>query len=707
MSDNGTEIGTEIGTNEILRASKMTMRPITSAAWKSIFKMAMVIFLVECLLMVIFQYMPIPYWLKTISGAGVLAVLSSAFIYKTVIKTLSQTMVSRSEAVLRSMSEGVVVQDHLSVIEQFNPAALRILSLSEDQLMGRTSMDPRWRAVREDGSDFPGQEHPAMLAIATGRSIHNTIMGVHQPDGPKRWISINAVPIFESRRDRPDRVVTTFADITQKRLADQKLKMCLVATGMGCWTWEFATQKVEFDEAASRVTGWRDVVAISDIESWKNLLHGDDRDRVSVELREAWAGGRPFDSKFRFMLNGQIHWMAARGIVERDDFGKPVQLTCIQWDITEEMLARKQVDDLRRALDDSAIVSITDKKGIIKFANKKFTEVSGYSAVELVGRSHNVVNSGTHPKSFFAEIWQTIMSGQQWQGEICNRHKDGSLYWVESYILPIMNTDGSIEQFISIRYDITKKRMVEQSLVQSAKMSSLGEMAGGIAHEINNPLAIISAKCHSLRLAVERGTATADKMGASITKIEETVARIAKIIRGLRSFARESAGDPFEVVAAHALIEETLSLCMSRMGNHSVEVRHAMDQSKPLNIECRAVEVSQILLNLINNSFDAIVQLPNPWIKLDCLDLGDFVEFRVSDCGPGIPVELRESIMQPFFTTKEVGKGTGLGLSISAGLAKAHGGELTLDPLSANTCFVLRLPKRQPQAPVSVASVAE
>lgn len=148
------------------------------------------------------------------------------------------------------------------------------------------------------------------------------------------------------------------------------------------------------------------------------------------------------------------------------------------------------------------------------------------------------------------------------------------------------------------------------------------------------------------------------------------------------------------------ILDETLDLCRSKITEKGVELRiSAPDDS--LSIDCRSYEISQVLLSLIYNSLDAVEKLAQKWIEIRVEEMGDEVIIKVTDSGKGIPVEIREKIMQPFFTTKEIGKASGLGLSVSNGIIQAHGGVLCLDPSSSNTCFVIRLPKAISQSAVA------
>jgi C4-dicarboxylate-specific signal transduction histidine kinase len=249
---------------------------------------------------------------------------------------------------------------------------------------------------------------------------------------------------------------------------------------------------------------------------------------------------------------------------------------------------------------------------------------------------------------------------------------------------------------IAIERDQTRKLLVEQQakMVTSSKLAALGEMAAGMAHEINNPLAIISGSADELNLLVQHKMSTPEHLTEIATTIRSTVRRISKIIKGLHSFSRD-AEDVFpERAAVRAIVDETLAFCQERFRIRGVELR-VSEIDPSLTLMCRPVQLSQVLLNLLNNSYDAVEGLDERWIQLDVQVLTGSLVISVTDSGAGISSDLRESIMQPFFTTKEVGRGTGLGLSISSGIVARHGGVLALDPNCANTRFTITLPVRQ------------
>lgn len=262
--------------------------------------------------------------------------------------------------------------------------------------------------------------------------------------------------------------------------------------------------------------------------------------------------------------------------------------------------------------------------------------------------------------------------------------------WLRGFARPQLLSDESTlwHGFIT---DVTIEKNLQLQLHQNSKMAALGEMASGIAHEINNPLTVIVGKAAILRKDLEQKDFNPEKMLSAISKIESTSHRISKIIRGLKDFSRNADNDPHTEISVSTLFENVAELVQEKFKFNQIEFK--MKCEKKIKISCNATQIEQVLMNLVNNSFDSVKTLQEKWIHTSVEDVGSKVLITVTDSGKGIPPGIVEKIMNPFFTTKAVGEGTGLGLSLSKGLIESHHGKLYYDSSSANTKFVIELPK--------------
>lgn len=270
---------------------------------------------------------------------------------------------------------------------------------------------------------------------------------------------------------------------------------------------------------------------------------------------------------------------------------------------------------------------------------------------------------------------------------------DGASRYISSAQGAVLDEQGNVSRIVGIGVDISERKRLEAQLAASARLSALGMMAGGVAHEVNNPLTIIHASASDLLDILKHdGQVPVEAVKRAATRIRQTADRIAKIVKSLRRISREGSQDQFFPVSAGKIVEETLEMCQERFKAHSVTL--LVPQIDPhLLVACREVQIAQVLLNLLTNAFDAVsAQTGEKWVRLDVHRRDGSVVFSVVDSGPGIPPEIKARIMEPFFTTKEVGKGTGLGLNLSQTIAEEHGGKLELSEDQGHTCFSLTLP---------------
>jgi PAS domain S-box-containing protein len=341
----------------------------------------------------------------------------------------------------------------------------------------------------------------------------------------------------------------------------------------------------------------------------------------------------------------------------------------------------KELEDTKYALDQSAIVATTDTRGVIRYANDKFCEIAKYSREELIGRDHRIINSGYHPKAFIAGLWQTISSGRIWKGELRNRAKDGTIYWVDTTIVPFLDEAGRPYQYMAIRYDITERKRSEDLLREQAALARLGEMAAVVAHEVKNPLAGIRGALQiiSARMPAEsRDRAVVGDILARLDSLNE-------MVHDLLLFARPRAPRMAHVPVG-ALIEATALLLKKDPHLANVDV---IVQGDLQTVEADSELLQIVFSNLLLNAAQAMSGEGAVTVTVERRDGRCDLIFR--DTGPGMPPDVRERMFEPFFTTKH--RGTGLGLSTAKRLVEQHRGEMRAEcPPEGGTIVTVSLP---------------
>jgi PAS domain S-box-containing protein len=330
-----------------------------------------------------------------------------------------------------------------------------------------------------------------------------------------------------------------------------------------------------------------------------------------------------------------------------------------------------------------AIITIDEQDQIV-FASPATAQIFRRPLADLYGRPLSVLTSfpTDRPTAFDQGV---------------GRRGDGSEFPIEVSIGQL--EVGSRRIRTAIVRDISDRLRAERELersrqasIHSAKMAALGEMSGNIAHEVNNPLGAILLRTQRLMRMVDNGRADWPAVTRAGRDIESTVQRIARIVDALRSFARDVEKDPLRPERVLQIVTDTVELCTQRFQQHNISLEVA-PIPEGLSVQCRGVQISQVLLNLLSNAHDAVEAREPRWVRISAGPGAepDEVQIEVTDSGPGVPAELQDRIMEPFFTTKPVGKGTGLGLSVSKAIAEAHGGRLFYDAASQHTRFVLSL----------------
>ena len=353
---------------------------------------------------------------------------------------------SLHRSVLAAMVEGIVVHAADGEIIDCNQSAERILGLSHDQILGRGTMDPRWQAVDENERPFPGEQHPAMVSLRTGQTRHGVTMGLQLPCGIQRWISINAVPIFHSGETRPHAVVTSFADITERRqvleslrLTSERLTLAAGASSVGIWEYDVASNRLAWDQQMFQLYGITQDAFSGAYDAWQAGVHPDDRQRWDAEIQAALQDENDYDTEFRVVWpDGSIHNIRAIALVQRDADGQALRMVGTNRDITaskQTMAALKESEANFRAFFESMtdLVFVCSPAGRIVFTNSAVTRTLGYSLGELTAM--RVLD--VHPADCQAEagaILGAMLRGDDDSCPLPLARKDGSLVPVETRV---------------------------------------------------------------------------------------------------------------------------------------------------------------------------------------------------------------------------------------------------------------------------------
>ena len=386
--------------------------------------------------------------------------------------------------------------------------------------------------------------------------------------------------------------------------------------------------------------------------------------------------------------DGDLRLVAWRNSLLQDASGRVTGVLGTGQDVTDLRAAeaalgesRRALMDLKYALDASSIVAITDARGRITYANDTFCAISRYRREEIIGQDHRILNSGHHPKAFFADLWGTIQAGRVWKGEIRNRAKDGTIYWVDTTIVPFLDEAGLPYQYLAIRSDITERKAAEQRLVEQGSLVRLGQMAAVVAHEVRNPIAGISG---ALQIVGGRMPPEAPER-AILQEITARLAALDSTVSDLLLFARPKLPERVPVPLSD-LIGQVAEMLARDPQTRGVSV---VGPGGDLRLHVDPDQVRPLFHNLLLNAAQAM--RGQGVVRVSVRPAGEACEVLVADEGPGIEPQVRSRLFEPFFTTKP--RGTGLGLAIARRVVELHGGSIQVDcPPEGGTIVRVVLP---------------
>ena len=607
------------------------------------------------------------------------------------------------QTLYETMVQGIVYQDADGRIISANPAAERILGLNLEQMQGRTSIDARWHAVHEDGSDFPGDTHPATIALRTGERVNNVIMGVLHPlEEQHSWININAVPQFRPGETKPYQVYTAFDDITERKRAEEALRTseaslseAMEIARLGHWEYNVASDLFTFNDhfyamfrtTADQVGGY----TMSSAHYAQHFVHPDDMALVGIETRKALETTDPhYSSELEHRIiyaDGEIGHITVRIFIVKDGQGRTIKTYGVNQDITERKRMEKVLLIIGKAVEStSEAIGISDAQGHHFYQNKASSEMFEYATAEEMEAAGGGAAVVKDPK-VAKEMFDAIMSGKSWSGELEMVTKSGYVFPALERADAIKDSDGNIVGLIGIVTDITERKRAEDALRHAQKTQSIGTLAGGIAHDFNNLLnAVIGQSALALGKLPKESLA-----GSNVIKAMKAAERAADLTRQLLAYSGKGKFH-IEEIDLNLLVNENVEMLEVSIPK-TTQLRFELGSPSP-HIRGDVVQIQQVIMNLIINAGEAMgadpgyIYVRTSGIKLSEDDTeywkhtttplapGLYALLQVIDTGHGMKPEVVDRIFDPFFTTKFTGRG--LGLAAVLGILRGHGGGIRL-----------------------------
>jgi PAS domain S-box-containing protein len=350
----------------------------------------------------------------------------------------------------------------------------------------------------------------------------------------------------------------------------------------------------------------------------------------------------------------------------------------------------QDLKQFKDGLDRISIVAITDKKGRITYVNDQFCKVSQYSRGELLGNTHAILNSGYHPKRFFVNLWKTIASGNIWEGEIKNKAKDGSFYWVNTAIIPFKDDKNRVQQYLAIRQDVTKRKEAEELMTSNyvkkleSQNKELEQFAYVASHDLQEPLRTISS--FSSLLEKEFGDQLDARGLQYMAFIQESSVRMSSLIKSLLDYSRLGNSKQMEWVNCSQLLEEVQRDLAQNIVESEAEI---ILESLPEKIQGHPVELRMLFQNLLSNAIKFRRKEQKPYITISYKKSKRGWKFSVEDNGIGIPEQYRERIFTIFqrLHNREEYEGTGIGLTNCRKIVELHGGNIWIESSVKGGCI--------------------
>ena len=574
------------------------------------------------------------------------------------------------------------------------------------------------KLVHPDDFDRVHQEHQDHFHKNKPFSIE---FRMREKSGRWHWIHSRGLLVERDNQGHPLRMVGTHSDIQERKLAEAALRESeaqframfeLASIGMAQAD-PHTGQWLRVNAKMCAMTGYSEKELLG--KRVPELTHPEDRQRDWGLFQQVIRGEAPdYRVEKRYVRkDGTTVWVSVNMTVIRDAAGQPLRTMATIEDITERMRVEESHTRLVTAVAAAAeTIMITDANAIILYANPAFAKTTGYTCQETIGQNPRLLQSGQHGAEFYRQMWAILKAGQVWQGRFINKRKDGKLFEEEASISPVLGPAGQIVNYVAVKRDITREVQLEEQFRQSQKLEAVGRLAGGVAHDFNNMLAVIQMNASVL----EDNTVLTPEQAEGIQDIIKAAQRGAMLTRQLLTFSRR------QVTESHALDLNDVVLGVVKMLRQLIgEDVRLLTSLEPSDAPVWGDPgmMEQVLMNLAVNARDALPEGGVITIGLTSLmveeaaatgrrvQAGDYFRLTVRDNGTGIAPEHLPHIFEPFYTTKDVGLGTGLGLATVHGIVEQHHGWIEVEShLGQGTAFHIHLPRLVETAPVEAPAQA-
>lgn len=526
--------------------------------------------------------------------------------------------------------------------------------------------------------------------------------------GEVRWVRDRGRPEWDADEQRVKYIYGATKDITLQREAQQELKNSersyreLFDNNMDAiYIQDLESKFITVNKGAEQMYGYPKEFFIGKTPGFISAPDMNDMQKVKLATEAAFMGQPQRFEFWGLRKNGQAFPKEVH-LFKGTYFGKEVIIAYAQ-DISSRKAAEAEVKRLTQAVDQSPIsVVITDLAGRIEYTNREFEQSTGYKQAEIFHKELKELRAVDVPESIYSDIFTVLEEGHIWRGELLSRRKDGTDFWEETTISPVLDEIGKIGNFIAFKKDVTENKKLEEQFRQSQKMEAIGRLAGGVAHDFNNLLTVIIGYSELILSQI----AEEDSLYNKIRQIDKAGRRAEGLTRQLLAFSRKQILQP-KIINLNQMIGDMEKMLLRLIGEH-IELQTILGNELYF-LKADPGQIEQVIMNLSINARDAmpeggklVISTQNRIIKKsNQSEFGDvkpgaYVELTISDTGIGMDEVLKAQIFEPFFTTKEKGKGTGLGLSTVYGIIKQSNGNIHLDSEKGRgTSFQILFPQTE------------